>query len=96
MNTTTTSQESAMSYEIRTTDGRKWASSYPTRDAAADAIRTAYSWDAVVLSASYTVDGPRGAADGDTTTAVSAYETQEECDADETGAHAPQIVDQQG
>lgn len=56
-------------------------------------IRAAMCWTDLVLSSSYTVDGPDGAAAGDTARAWSAYKTQGECDADEDGAHAPRIVE---
>lgn len=68
--------------------GGVWARKYGTRKAARDAIAEAYGWDTVVLSPSWahSTDG------SDTLTCWSAYATQEECDADETGAHAPCIT----
>jgi hypothetical protein len=66
-------------------DGPVWRRTYRTASEAAEAIRRAYGWDHVVMSSTYTVSN------GD---ACSAYATQEECDADETGAHAPRICRQ--
>jgi hypothetical protein len=74
-------------YKISNAEGRQgraWTAEYATREEAAQAIRQAMGWDAVVLSGSYAVDAG---------SAVSAYETQEECDADQTGAWAPRIVE---
>ncbi|HEX9156006.1 MAG TPA: hypothetical protein VF819_10605 [Nitrospira sp.] len=73
-------------YTISTTDGRQdraLGREYTTGDEAAEAIRRMMGWDEIYLSDSYAVDS------GD---AVSAYETQEACDADEEGAHAPRIT----
>lgn len=66
------------------TSGGPWTRLYATRDAAADALRQAMGWDAIVLSGSY--DDTRGNA------TWHAYESQDECDADETGALAPCIT----
>jgi hypothetical protein len=80
-------------YKISNSNGLSgvaWDHDYETQDEAAEAIRTAYGWDEVVLSDSYSVGNDYGTGDAD---AVSAYETQEECDADQDGAHAPRIVE---
>lgn len=74
-----------MTYQISTTDGREWTDTYETRQQAAAAIAQAYGWESPVISESYAVgDGNQSA--------VSVYETQEECDADDEGAYAPRIT----
>jgi hypothetical protein len=60
---------------------------------AQNTVRAAMCWSTLVLSAPYTVDGPEKASAGDTRQAWSAYETQEECDADDDGADAPRITE---
>ena len=65
--------------------GGAWGATFATEDEAAEAIREAHGWDDVVVSESF------AAGDGNDS-AVCAYETQEECDADEDGAHAPRIT----
>lgn len=73
-----------------TTTYRYDGSDYSTLDAAAEAVRGARGWDEVVTSESYALgmqEGKRGSVYG-----VSCYESQEACDADETGAHAPRIL----
>ena len=64
--------------------GGVWGRKYDSRRDAKEAIAEAYGWDDVVLSPSWE--------DGDGLTCWSVYETQEECDADETGADAPCIT----
>ena len=59
------------------------ATTYPTQGAAAEALRSARGWDRVVLSAAY--DTEQGEA-------VTAYPSEEERDADTSGAHWPAIV----
>ncbi len=68
--------------------GGVWARAYETRNAARDAIAEAYGWAEAVLSPPWeqTTDG------SDTLLCWSAYSTQEECDADQIGAHAPWIA----
>ena len=56
---------------------------YSTQGAAAEALRSARGWDRVVLSAAY--DTEQGEA-------VTAYPSEEERDADTSGAHWPAIV----
>jgi hypothetical protein len=64
---------------------RAWRQAYATQAAAAEALRAEMGWGEIVLSYSYAVD------EGD---AVSAYETQAECDADDNdGMRAPRIVE---
>jgi hypothetical protein len=76
-----------MCYRISTSDGRQGRAldaTYDTRDEAAEALRELMGWDEIALSDPYAVgDGHR--------TAVSAYPTESECEADEDGAHAPRI-----
>lgn len=86
-----------MIYSISNSNGQSggaWSRMYGTRRAAQRAIAEAFGWTEAVLSPSWahTTDG------NDTLTCWSAYSTQEECDADETGAHAPTITrhDEQG
>lgn len=64
-------------------NGRAWDLTYPTAEAAAEAIRFAYQWDGIVLSDWFADD------DGDS---CCAYETEEQCRRDDTGAHAPWIT----
>jgi hypothetical protein len=68
--------------------GGVWSRKYDSRKAAKAAIAEAFGWDEAVLSPSWahSTDG------SDTLTCWSAYATQEDCDADETGAHAPCIT----
>jgi len=71
-----------MAYKIRNengTTGGAWSREYETLGAAENAIRYAMGWDGIVIAAH-----PQGGV-------WSAYETQEDADADETGAHAPSI-----
>ena len=72
--------------KITNTSGRSdrsWSRDYETREDAAEAIRNAMGWDSVVLSESFAVDD---------TTGWCAYESQEECDADQEGAYAPRVL----
>ena len=65
---------------------RLGAATYPTQDAAAEALRSARGWPAVVLSGAY--DTEQGEA-------VTAYPSEEERDADRDGSQAwrwPAIV----
>ena len=62
---------------------RLGAITYPTLGAAAEALRSARGWPAVVLSDAYDTDAGE---------AVSAYPSEEERDRDVDGAHAPAIV----
>lgn len=74
-------------FTISTTDGRQHQAlrvSYGSQEAAADALQRVMGWDEIHLSDDYTVS--------EDSEAVSAYRTEDECDADETGAHAPRIV----
>ena len=76
-----------MAYEISNCNGMSggvWSEAHDSRDDAATAIATAFGWDESVLSPSWTDDEEQ--------TCWSVYETQEACDADETGAHAPTIT----
>jgi hypothetical protein len=80
-------------YKISNSNGLSgpvWDADYTTQDRAAEAIRRAYRWDEVVLSDSYSVGDDYGTGDA---SAVSAYQTQQDCDADPDGAHAPRIVE---
>lgn len=58
---------------------------YATREEAVAAVKGALRWDDVVVSDEYAVD------DGNSY-GVSLYETEEECDTDQEGAHAPRVV----
>lgn len=74
-------------YQIRNTEGRQgraWTRTYDSLDEATEALRVELGWDGIVLSDSFATD---------LGSAVCAYETQEECDADEEGAYAPRIVE---
>ena len=71
-------------------NGPVWSSEYATQDRAAEAIRCAYGWDEVVLSDTYSMGDDYGTGDA---SAVSAYQSQADCDADPDGAHAPRIVE---
>lgn len=64
--------------------GGVWAREYDSRKAAAAAIAEAFGWDDAVLSPSWD--------DDDGNRCWCAYETREECDADDTGADAPCIT----
>lgn len=66
-------------YTNATTDGRQGRA----LDVTAEALRVVMGWDGIVLSASYTVD------EG---SAVSAYATEADRDADQDGASAPRIT----
>ena len=74
-------------YSITNSNGMSggvWGRKYDSRKAAAAAIAEAFGWDEVVLSPSWS--------DDEENSCWSAYETQDECDADETGAQAPCIT----
>jgi len=74
-------------YKITNSNGMSggvWSRVYGSRKAAAAAIAEAFGWDEAVLSPSWS--------DDEDNSCWSVYETQEECDADETGAHAPCIT----
>lgn len=82
-------------YKISNSNGKSggvWSRSYSTRGEAARAIADGMGWDDVVLSHSFTSDGD----DGEDLTAWCAYETQEECDADQDGARAPCVTRHDG
>ena len=68
--------------------GRDWDCEYATVEAAAEEIRRNYRWDDVVTSSWFADDD----GDGNHTSSCCAYETQEECDRDDEGAHAPRIT----
>lgn len=70
--------------------GPAWDTDYATWAAASEAIRRAYQWDEVMLSDSYSLGNDYGTGDA---SAVSAYQSQADCDADPDGAHAPRIVE---
>jgi hypothetical protein len=75
-------------YTIENSHGERggmWSCDYDTLEAAKVGLRQAMGWGEIVLSHAYTHDA-------DDNTAWSAYETQEDCDADDEGAHAPCIV----
>lgn len=75
-------------YSIGYTHGRTDKDRYASLEAASREVRRAMGWDEVVLSDSYAdTDG-----NGYETTAWSAYESQERCDADSDGARAPRIT----
>lgn len=78
-----------MPFTISTTDGsqsRYLGVEYATGELAAEALREARGWAEVYLSDSYAVgDGHQSA--------VSAYETEAERDADASGSHAPRITE---
>lgn len=77
-------------YKISTSDGRRRdQTEYETQEDAAEALRMTMGWDKIVLSGRYTVGTGSDDLEQD---AVSAYATQEECDADQEGAHAPRIT----
>lgn len=77
-------------------DGRKTSTVYrfdddfyPTLAEATEAVRLANRWQDVVTSNAYAIgtqEGKEGSA-----YAVSCYPTEEECDADQEGAHAPRV-----
>lgn len=80
---------SNVTYKITNSNGMSggvWSRTYDSRKAAARAIAQAYGWDEVVLSPSWE--------DDEGNACWSAYETRDECDADETGADAPCITRQ--
>jgi hypothetical protein len=75
-------------YTIRTAgshQGRALDATYETQEDAAEALRVAMGWSEIHLSGSY------AAGDGHDS-AVSAYETEEACERDQDGAHAPRIT----
>lgn len=74
-------------YRISNTNGKSggnWRLEYETREDAAEAIREAMGWDSAVLTAAFAADD---------TTAWCVYESQEDCDADRDGAHAPRVIE---
>ncbi len=75
-------------YKIVTTDGSqdlRLRETYASEGEAAEALRQVMGWDSIVLSDSYTVS--------ETEDARSAYSSQEECDEDQEGTHAPRVVE---
>ena len=75
-------------YTISNTDGRRgkaWDARYEDQDRALHALCLAMGWSDVCTSDSYAIS--------DTDSAISCYATQEECDADETGAYAARVVE---
>lgn len=64
--------------------GGVWRRGYDSFKDAREAIAEAYGWAQTVISVSWD--------DSDGLTCWSVYETQDEHDADETGAHAPTIT----
>ncbi len=64
-----------------------WRETYETQQGAVDAIAEAQGWGEPVVSESYTVDAG---------SAVSVYETQADCDADQDGAFAPRVTKHDG
>jgi hypothetical protein len=68
--------------------GGLWNETYSSKEGAAEAIADCMAWDGFVLSESFSVvDG-----NGVERTAWCAYESQEDCDNDPEGAHAPRVV----
>lgn len=72
-------------YTITNSNGRqhgRWNDEFATQQEALAALQAEMGWDEIVESESYTIDNG---------SAVSCYATQEECDADQTGAYAPRV-----
>lgn len=64
--------------------GRAWDATYPTLEAAVDAVRVALGWESIEIS--------MGFADGDDDISWTVYETELERNADDDGARAPRIT----
>jgi hypothetical protein len=78
-----------MPYMIDTTDGTEIRGAFRSVEGAAEALRLARGWEAVVLSAPFAdQDG-----EGRVRSCRCAYETAYECAADEEGASADRIVE---
>lgn len=80
-----------ITYTISNSNGLNsgdWNAEYTSVAAAAEEIRRNYRWDNVVTSSWFAETDE----DGNHTSACCAYETQEECDRDVEGAHAPRIT----
>ncbi|UOF77332.1 hypothetical protein [Caudoviricetes sp.] len=76
-----------VTYKISNSNGMSggvWGRVYESRESAAAAIAQAFGWAESVLSPSWS--------DDEENKCWSAYETQEECDADDNGAMAPTIT----
>lgn len=87
-------------YRIATPDGRLRASAgaatlktYATREEAVDAVRRAYGWDEAHVSPDFATSERDEEGAAREVSAVCVYETAEERDADEEGAHAPRVVE---
>lgn len=81
-------------YSIKNSNGLSggdWNRQYNTREQAAAAIAKAYGWDAAAVAIGPKMIDEIGD-DGEEEIAWCVYESQEDCDADDTGAHAPRIV----
>ena len=80
-----------MRFQIQNTEGRQgraWSTTYADLPDAEAAVREAMGWDDSVTSDSFAgIDG-----NGTERVGRCVYPTQEECDADQDGAHAPRIV----
>jgi hypothetical protein len=74
-------------YTISNSNGRRgnaWDEQYDDQEHALHALCEAMGWSEVFESNRYTVS--------ETDSAISCYATQEDCDADETGAYAPRVT----
>lgn len=83
----TNTTNTATVYTITNTmgaQGPRWRDTYATQADAAESLRKAMGWDAIILSDSYCT--------GEDSDACNGYETQAECDEDGDGAYAPRIV----
>lgn len=81
-------------YSIKNCNGKSggdWNRQYNTREQAAAAIAKAYGWDVAAVAIGPKMIDEIGD-DGEEEIAWCVYESQEDCDADDTGAHAPRIV----
>jgi len=88
----------AIRYSIRLPGGSQPPATYPSRAAAAAALRASMGWPRVLLSHPWCADAER---DDDRVrvlrrTGWSAYPSVREREADRDGAHAPAIVREDG
>lgn len=68
----------------------EWLRSFPTRAAAASALMRLMGWETIALSVEFCA---AQTPDGQDVYAVCAYETSEERNRDDEGAHAPRITE---
>lgn len=93
-NNTNTADDFIRTYSIKNSNGLSggdWSRLYNTREQAAAAIARAYGWDAAAVAIGPEMIDEVGD-DGEEEIAWCVYESQEDCDSDDTGAHAPRIV----